>query len=165
MIKKYRLEFILCLTLGYFGAHKFYEKKYGMGILYFLTFGLFVFGWIIDSFILGKLAFFTSEEELIKREEKIMEKRKEEIEKRKEFERIMASRPTVSKTPDNNVVRCPRCGSTSITAHKKGFGLAKGAAGVFTFGAYGVLAAGIGKNKVLITCLNCGKKFKPGKGK
>lgn len=158
MIKKYRLDFILCLTLGYFGAHKFYEKKYGIGIIYFFTFGLFIFGWIIDIFILGKLAFFTSEEELIKKE-------MDEIEKRKEFEKIMASKPIVSKKVDDKVVRCPRCGSTSITAHKKGFGLAKGAAGVFTFGAYGVLAAGIGKNKVLITCLNCGKRFKPGKGK
>lgn len=163
MIKKYRSEFILCLILGYFGAHKFYDKKYGMGILYFLTFGLFVFGWIIDIFILGKLAFFTSEEELEIREKKIIEKREEELRKREEFKRIMESKPTVSKKYEDNVVRCPKCGSTSITAHKKGFGLAKGAAGFFTLGAYGVVAAGIGKNKVLITCLNCGKRWKPGR--
>ena len=39
---------LLCIFLGYFGAHKFYEGKVGMGILYLFTFGLFGIGWIID---------------------------------------------------------------------------------------------------------------------
>lgn len=47
--------FFLCLLLGYFGAHKFYEGKVGMGILYLCTFGLLGIGWIIDIFrILSK---------------------------------------------------------------------------------------------------------------
>ena len=29
--------FVLCLLLGYFGAHKFYEGKVGMGVLYLFT--------------------------------------------------------------------------------------------------------------------------------
>lgn len=41
---------VLCIFFGYFGAHKFYEGKTGMGILYIFTFGLFYFGWIIDIF-------------------------------------------------------------------------------------------------------------------
>lgn len=41
-------ELVLCILLGYFGAHKFYEKKIGMGILYFFTLGLFGIGWIVD---------------------------------------------------------------------------------------------------------------------
>ena len=40
--------FLLCLFLGFLGAHKFYEGKAGMGILYFLTAGLFGIGWFID---------------------------------------------------------------------------------------------------------------------
>ena len=40
--------FFLCLLLGFFGAHKFYEGKIGMGILYLLTAGLFLIGWIVD---------------------------------------------------------------------------------------------------------------------
>lgn len=46
------VAFFLCLFLGYFGAHKFYEGKIGMGVLYLLTFGLVGIGWIVDCFIL-----------------------------------------------------------------------------------------------------------------
>lgn len=46
------LSFFLCLFLGYLGAHKFYEGKIGMGILYILTFGLFGIGWLIDCIAL-----------------------------------------------------------------------------------------------------------------
>lgn len=42
------VSLILCITLGYFGAHKFYEGKAGMGILYLFTGGLFFIGVIID---------------------------------------------------------------------------------------------------------------------
>lgn len=47
------VAFFLCLfTLC---GHKFYEGKFGMGILYLCTLGLFGIGWIIDLFtILGK---------------------------------------------------------------------------------------------------------------
>lgn len=44
--------FLLCLFLGYFGAHKFYERKTGMGILYLFTFGLFGIGWLIDLIVI-----------------------------------------------------------------------------------------------------------------
>ncbi|MBQ0083730.1 MAG: TM2 domain-containing protein [Clostridiales bacterium] len=43
---------ILCLFLGFFGAHKFYEGKAGMGILYLLTGGLFGIGVIIDFIVI-----------------------------------------------------------------------------------------------------------------
>ncbi|MBR0443552.1 MAG: TM2 domain-containing protein [Clostridia bacterium] len=39
---------ILCLLLGFVGAHKFYEGRAGMGILYIFTGGLLGIGWIID---------------------------------------------------------------------------------------------------------------------
>ena len=38
----------LCFFLGFFGAHKFYEGKIGMGILYIFTVGLFGIGVLID---------------------------------------------------------------------------------------------------------------------
>lgn len=43
---------LLCLFLGEIGAHKFYEGKIGMGILYLFTGGIFLIGWIIDLFAL-----------------------------------------------------------------------------------------------------------------
>ena len=46
------IKFILCLFLGYLGAHKFYEGKTGMGILYLLTFGLFGIGWFVDLILI-----------------------------------------------------------------------------------------------------------------
>ncbi len=42
------IALLLCIFLGYFGAHKFYEGKAGMGILYIFTAGLFGIGWIVD---------------------------------------------------------------------------------------------------------------------
>ena len=39
---------LLCIFLGLFGAHKFYEGKTGMGILYIFTGGLCGIGWMID---------------------------------------------------------------------------------------------------------------------
>lgn len=48
-----KVDFILCLFLGYIGIHKFYEKKITIGILYLFTGGLFFVGWIYDCIKLG----------------------------------------------------------------------------------------------------------------
>ena len=44
------VAFFLCLFLGPFGAHKFYEGKILLGILYLCTLGLLGVGWVIDIF-------------------------------------------------------------------------------------------------------------------
>ena len=41
-------SFFLCLFLGVFGAHKFYEGKVLAGVLYLFTGGLCLIGVIID---------------------------------------------------------------------------------------------------------------------
>lgn len=46
------IALFLCLSLGWLGGHKFYEGKFGVGLLYICTFGLFMIGWIIDCFAL-----------------------------------------------------------------------------------------------------------------
>ena len=51
-VKNKWTAFLLCLFLGYFGAHKFYEGRIGAGILYLFTFGLFGIGWFIDCLVL-----------------------------------------------------------------------------------------------------------------
>ena len=42
---------------------------------------------------------------------------------------------------------CPKCGSTDISAGKRGWKITTGI---------------LGSSKVIITCLKCGNKFKPG---
>lgn len=42
------VAFLLCLFLGGLGAHKFYEGKILLGIVYIFTIGLLGIGWIID---------------------------------------------------------------------------------------------------------------------
>ena len=46
------VSWILCVFLGFLGAHKFYEGKTGEGFLYLFTIGLCGVGWIVDIFIL-----------------------------------------------------------------------------------------------------------------
>ena len=47
------IDLIICIFLGYIGAHKFYEGKIKLGLLYLLTVGLFGIGWIVDIFLLS----------------------------------------------------------------------------------------------------------------
>lgn len=47
-LKNKWVAFFLCLFLGFLGAHKFYEGKSGMGVLYLFTVGLFGVGVFID---------------------------------------------------------------------------------------------------------------------
>ena len=46
------VAFVLCLLLGYLGAHKFYEGKTGIGLLYLFTMGLLGIGWIVDTIVI-----------------------------------------------------------------------------------------------------------------
>lgn len=48
------ISIILCIFLGWLGGHKFYERKYIMGIIYALTFGFWTVGIIFDLYRLIK---------------------------------------------------------------------------------------------------------------
>lgn len=48
MAKSKWVSFFLCLFLGVFGAHKFYEGRILMGVLYLCTAGVFGIGIILD---------------------------------------------------------------------------------------------------------------------
>ena len=59
-------------------------------------------------------------------------------------------------------VKCPKCGSSQITANKKGFSTGRAIAGGLLTGNIWVAAAagGIGMNEIQITCLSCGQTWK-----
>ncbi len=60
----------------------------------------------------------------------------------------------------SSMMKCPRCGSTSLSGNKKGYGIGKGVVGAAVFGPLGLVAGNIGSKKVLITCMKCGHRFK-----
>ena len=47
------IALLLCIFLGWFGAHYFYVGRWGKGFLYLITGGLFCFGWIYDIFLIA----------------------------------------------------------------------------------------------------------------
>ena len=46
------ISLLLCVLLGVFGAHKFYEGRVLLGIVYACTAGLFGVGVIVDAIVL-----------------------------------------------------------------------------------------------------------------
>ena len=65
----------------------------------------------------------------------------------------------------NEMMKCPRCGSTSLSGNKKGYGIGKGVVGAALFGPFGLVAGNIGASKVKVTCMKCGYRFVAGRGK
>lgn len=63
---------------------------------------------------------------------------------------------------DDDKMLCPRCNSLHLTTSQKGYSVSKAAAGFLLIGAVGLLAGGVGKDKIRITCLECGYTFKAG---
>lgn len=62
----------------------------------------------------------------------------------------------------NDQLYCPKCGSSQLTANKKGFGAGKALTGAILTGGVGLLAGFIGSGKVKVTCLKCGTKMNAG---
>lgn len=56
--------------------------------------------------------------------------------------------------------KCPKCGSVSLSANKKGFGIGKAVVGAAVAGPLGLVAGNLGAKKVWVTCLNCGHRWK-----
>lgn len=45
---KKAINVLVVVFLGTLGIHKFIERKYGIGILYLCTLGIFGIGWLVD---------------------------------------------------------------------------------------------------------------------
>ncbi len=46
--KSRKTALLLCIFFGLFGIHRFYVGKFGSGLVYMCSMGLFCFGWIRD---------------------------------------------------------------------------------------------------------------------
>ena len=55
--KSRTITLLLCFFLGIFGAHRFYLRRYLLGVVFFFTFGIFGIGWLVDLFFVltGKI--------------------------------------------------------------------------------------------------------------
>lgn len=60
--------------------------------------------------------------------------------------------------PGENVT-CPFCQSTRIAQDKQGFGFGKAAAGAVLLGPVGLAAGAINRNKTVLLCQDCGRKW------
>lgn len=77
-------------------------------------------------------------------------------------------KPKVVQVTDPNAMRCPKCGCTSLSGNKKGYGVVKGAAGAAVMGALtggvgaivGLGAGNVGRKKVAVACMRCGHRWK-----
>lgn len=82
--------------------------------------------------------------------------------------RPLTKHQRIKENKKNGVACCPKCGSTSLTANKKGFGVVKSGLGALAAGALtggvgavvGLGAGNLGAKKVWVTCLNCGHRWK-----
>ncbi|MEM5768616.1 MAG: zinc ribbon domain-containing protein [Bacillota bacterium] len=81
-------------------------------------------------------------------------------EKKKEKEEEKAR---IAKMDREGTAYCPKCKSTSLSAHKKGFGIGKAVVGAAFTGGIGLVAGNLGAKKVRVTCMNCGHQFFAGR--
>lgn len=66
----------------------------------------------------------------------------------------------IAQNKKAGIACCPKCGSTSLSANKKGFGVGKAVVGAYVAGPIGLVAGNIHSKKVWVTCLNCGHRWK-----
>ena len=98
--------------------------------------------------------------------ETVSESEKEELIKNFKNQNVKKSEATVIPTiqiikDDSDKPSCPKCNSKQVTYNKQGFGFGKALVGGVLTGGIGLLAGGINKNKIILTCLKCGKTWKP----
>ena len=142
MKEKKRITALLLCIFGFiFGLHHWYLGNWKKALLFTITAGGLYIWWIHDII---KLIFDKDYINNYKRCTSLKEDFKEEI-RYQQKKAIIEQENRQYKASCQ--VCCPNCGSTQI---------------ILTPIA-GVATGMLGKNKIIITCLSCGKQFKPGR--
>lgn len=74
---------------------------------------------------------------------------------------VTENSPRISDLQEGNIIKCPLCGSTQITANQKGFNSLNAVTGAVLLGPVGILGGLFGSQKIFITCMRCGYKWEP----
>lgn len=95
------------------------------------------------------------------REEKETQIRQQALEKHQIYRSQQAEKQKLqtASVPSYTELKCPKCGSTNLTANNKGFGLGKAAVGGILLGPVGLLGGLVGSKKAVFICLKCGDQF------
>jgi len=113
----------------------------------------------------NKIMLTETDEERQLREEKETTKREQAQEKTQrgkelvENNRVVEAQIKEAKQKNVQELKCPKCGSTNLTANTKGFGLGKAAVGGVLLGPVGLLGGLVGSKKAVFICLKCGNQF------
>lgn len=76
-------------------------------------------------------------------------------------EKPLTKHQRIKQNKKNGVACCPKCGSTSLSSNKQGFGIGKAVIGAgLVSNPIGLVAGNIHSKKIHVTCLNCGHKWK-----
>lgn len=76
-------------------------------------------------------------------------------------EKPLTKHQRIRENKKNGIACCPKCGSTSLSSNKQGFGIGKALIGAAAItNPIGLVAGNINSKKVHVTCLNCGHKWK-----
>lgn len=84
---------------------------------------------------------------------------------------IQSEQLAIQKKQYESMMKCPKCGCTSISGNNKGYGVVKGGIGALAAGVamgpvgavIGLGTGNIGRKKVYCTCMSCGYRWKAGK--
>lgn len=73
----------------------------------------------------------------------------------------METAASITNNPpvQEDVLRCPKCGSTQVHVDKKGFDASNACCGAILCGPLGLLFGADGANKIKKTCLKCNKTW------
>ena len=105
------------------------------------------------------------EQKRLKQETKLLKQEEQQAKKSQKIQKeqllLQRKQSKLEAKQYKKMAKCPKCKSTSLSAHKKGYGIGKGVIGASVVGGLGLVAGNINARKVKVTSMNCGKRFKP----